>query len=86
MEKEDGVGLESSGSTAGLRASTGSEAAMAAAAVVRGSEGQALLTDGLGLEGGGGAAVALSFPIDGRHLHLIDRLWLQAPDGELGVC
>lgn len=40
-------------------------AAVAAAAGVRGSEGQALLTDGLGLEGSGGAAVALSFPIDG---------------------
>lgn len=86
VEEEDGVGLESSGSEAGLRPSTGSGAAVAAAAQgLEGQGGGALLTDGLGLEGSGGAAVALTFPVDGRHLHLVHRLRLQAPNGELGV-
>lgn len=45
------------------------------------------LTQRLRLEGGGGAALASTFTIDGRHLDLVGGLRLQASDGERGgIC
>lgn len=49
--------------------------------------GAGLLTDWLGLESAGRAALAFTFPVDGGHLDLVGGLWLQANDGDLGqVC
>lgn len=46
-----------------------------------------VLTDWLGLESAGRAALAFAFTIDGRHLDLIGGFWFQASDGDLGhVC
>lgn len=46
------------------------------------------LTDGLGAEEVGGAAFAFTLAVDGRHLHLVLGLRLQALDGHLshGTC
>lgn len=48
---------------------------------------RAVLTDGLGLESAGPAALAFTFAVDGGHLDLVGGLRLQANDGDLGqVC
>ena len=48
---------------------------------------RAALTDWLGLERAGEAAVAFAFAVDGGHLDLVGGLGLQANDGDHGhVC
>lgn len=49
--------------------------------------GREVLTDGLRLEGGGRAALAFTFTVNGGHLDLVGGLGLQAIDGEFGgIC
>lgn len=43
----------------------------------------AVLTDRLGLESSGGAALAFSFAIDGGHSDLVGRFWFQPRDDDL---
>lgn len=48
---------------------------------------RAVLTDWLGLESVGRAALAFALAVDGRHLDLVGGLWLQANDGDRGqIC
>lgn len=48
---------------------------------------RAVLTDWLGLESAGRAALAFALAVDGGYLDLVGGLWLQAVDGDPGhVC
>lgn len=49
--------------------------------------GREVLTDGLRLEGGGRAALAFTFTVNGGHLDLVGGLGLQANDDKFGgIC